>query len=238
MDPDVTSTFNSTEEYCGLGKVGMADEAPVCKWPLVPPLCEQTWTEYIGPTVVLISQLFFGLIFLYALVRLIFIQKIILDKQKKKGVGFFNRSANEWNNTYNVVVAFIRLIIEIDWGNNLGFINFQTQIICNKLIAGCLFCNVYTVFWGWYKVTLEPKDRKVLGGRADRYHNFARIVTITIEFVCGILSVVTLPEEYADAGVFVGTWNAVSRAVLQVMMITLGWYVLECRNVLDSLNPP
>ena len=96
--------IQTTEEYCGLGKNLMAAKANICVWPMVPPDCTITWSEYVGQTATLVSQVFFFLVFFYLFIQRTKVEMIIMEKQKKQTKTFWNRTANEWNNFYNFLV--------------------------------------------------------------------------------------------------------------------------------------
>ena len=138
--------YNNTEGYCDLPKPEMAAEASACPWPYVPPNCEVTWTEHVGAPIVYISQVIYGLLFAYSLVLLIGVQRIIKIKQKKSNRGFWDRSANEWNSSYNFCVCILRLFVEIDWGNTFGVLDFKLKYILLKTISGVSIKYAFQTF--------------------------------------------------------------------------------------------
>ena len=79
--------YNSTEAYCHLGKVGMAEASKDCPWPYLPPLCEGTWLDYVGRPVASYSNAlflsFFGFSFVYSSIMQIW----VFQKQRKARSG-------------------------------------------------------------------------------------------------------------------------------------------------------
>lgn len=231
-------SFNSTEDYCALSRTDMADASSTCEWPNVPPSCEETWLDYVGRTTGTIASLvyflYFGVVFAIQVrwQAFIYIKYVV----KKKGSYFGLRTGNEWLSHYVFTASLFRLLFEAGYGNE-GWLNFKIAFIIQKFLASSLMCSLFTLLWGWYKIVLTPTEKKVKGARADLAHNCARILIVFLEVISAVLAVtVGLDEEYADAGVYNGTFHGVERALCWFLFTGLGFVTIQVRMREEPFN--
>ncbi|GMI03020.1 hypothetical protein TrRE_jg4725 [Triparma retinervis] len=217
--------YNSTADYCGLGKAGMAEEAFSCPWPHAPSSvggdCSITWLDYVGRDIAFVSNVIFSAYFGVGLLVATRMQFWVHQRLKSKGLNWSARTVNEWLSAYMFVVCALRLTMELGYGNE-GFLSFQVQFIFQKTIAGILLISPYTLTWGWYKVTLQPSEKRKKGKRADQIHLAGVLSTMFLEIGSGIMGIVLLPEKYQDAGVYVGNANAICRIIIWVYLASVG----------------
>ena len=256
--------FNSTEEYCDpANKLAQPDATYMCDWPNVPPFCEQSWTEYVGPSKVTMSKLVYFVLFFILFVLQSRMSYWSWQRLQAKKKSFWDKTANEWvtfygkptlgvrfkNSQHNpkssnsvhphssaMVMLVLRLVQELDFGNELGIMNFKVTFILTKTISGVMVCCLYSVSWGWYKVLLPNTDKAAKVKQADLFHNIFRIITVLVEGGAGVLGVFMLDDEYANAGVYSGNVHGISRAILFVLCIFLtGFLAIMGNNIKKQL---
>lgn len=217
--------YNNTLDFCSLGKAGMAEESYLCPWPFVPSSdegsCSMTWLDFVGRDIALVSNIIFSIYFGVGFLVATRMQFFVLKRLNSKGLRWSARTVNEWLSAYMFVVCGLRLTMELGYGNE-GFLSFQVQFIFQKTIAGILLISPYTLTWGWYKVTLQPSERRTKGKRADQIHLVGVVTTMLLEIGSGILGIALLSEEYKDAGVYVGNANAICRIIVWIYLASVG----------------
>jgi hypothetical protein len=77
------------------------------------------------------------------------------------------------------------------------------------------------------QVLLPTTNRAENVKKADRIHTVLRTATVFTEGFSGVLAVVLLPEDYSNAGVYVGTWHGISRAVLWFLCVALMTFIYK-----------
>jgi len=134
------------------------------------------------------------------------------------------------------VLLFTRIVQEIDFGNELGIFPPAVTYLMTKLVSGTLFCILFTLVWGWHKILLPSKDKAQNIIKADKMHTAARLIIVASELVFGVLSIVTLPEKYKNAGVYNGTPHGIGRFILFVLCLGLVYLIRKLGlNIRDQL---
>jgi hypothetical protein len=180
-----------------------------------------TWLDFVGRDIALVSNIVFSIYFGVGFLVATRMQFFVLKRLNSKGLRWSARTVNEWLSAYMFVVCGLRLTMELGYGNE-GFLSFQVQFIFQKTIAGILLISPYTLTWGWYKVTLQPSERRTKGKRADQIHLVGVVSTMILEIGSGILGIALLSEEYKDAGVYVGNANAICRIIVWIYLASVG----------------
>ena len=222
--------YDDTDAYCAGTKQEMAADAKLCKWPKVPPDCEDTWFEYVGESKAAISNIAFLCIFsvLFLISARMQWWSILRHRQSKKS--WWDKTSNEWAITYWNIVYFLRTIQELDYGNEKGIFSPGTSYILTKIISGFIVCTLYSITWGWYNVLLSVKDKAVKSKQSNMWHNVSRLAIFLSEVIFGVLAVANLPDEYKDAGVYDGNYHGVGRIVLTVLIVLLVYQIRKLGN--------
>jgi hypothetical protein len=217
--------ITSAEQFCDLDKYFWqselrADKAYLCDWPMVPPLCEETWTEYIGSTKKYTAHCFFASIFIAIFLRMSYFVYLINEKQRIKQMGWFDRTSFEWMATFNWICAFGNVIVEIDYGNDFGLVPINVQFILSRIIYGFAESQFFILYWGWYKICLyDAKGKAEKRAYADKLIWCAVFAIISLEVVAGIICIVSLPDEYHDTGIYNGTAYGVYFALYLIFLL-------------------
>ncbi|GMI09717.1 hypothetical protein TrVE_jg2923 [Triparma verrucosa] len=224
--PSTNATWgSSTDDYCALGKKGMAEEAWHCPWPKTPPFCDSTWQERIGEGTVTSAKIFYLVVFsafFIIHVRYFTWANLRLKLRKK---GFFERTANEWMNIYCLSGVTLRLVQAIfDYAAVYGVLPLMYLNFVTEVYVGLLASSIFTIVWGWYKVLLPSQNRAAKAAKADLLHNIFRITCIASTMIGGVLGTMLLPEKYAGTGVYLGNVHAVLRTVIFILLVILTTY--------------
>ncbi|GMI42630.1 hypothetical protein TeGR_g9480 [Tetraparma gracilis] len=142
---NATLAVMNAAAYCALSKADKAAEEhlTLCPWPYVPGNCTETWPEYVGATST-ISSIVYGVLFGVMFIVNVRYNVWAWQRQKMKKKNFFDRTAAEWLCLYYVIAMFLRLVIELDFGNAKGIISFKLEFVIQKVLAGILMCTLYT----------------------------------------------------------------------------------------------
>ena len=238
--PSSMILFNNTSEYCLLGKLGMAEQSNSCPWPLIPTSsggpCGSTWLDYVGRDTAFASNILFTAYFGAGWIISGRMQVWVLTRLRSKGLKQSARTGNEWLSLYIFILCTLRLTMEMGYGNE-GFLSFKSQFVLQKVIGGFMLIIPYTLTWSWYKILLQPSEKRRKGARANKLHLISVASTILCETFSGVLGVVLLPEEYKDAGVYVGNFHAAARIILGLNLAATGYVCIRMgRNIQSKLR--
>jgi hypothetical protein len=195
---NATLAVMNAAAYCALSKADKAAEEhlTLCPWPYVPGNCTETWPEYVGATST-ISSIVYGVLFGVMFIVNVRYNVWAWQRQKMKKKNFFDRTAAEWLCLYygafhpepeprrpqaltlsfhtlrshTVIAMFLRLVIELDFGNAKGIISFKLEFVIQKVLAGILMCTLYTCVRRKRSERKEEKTgsaRRLEGLRAKR----------------------------------------------------------------------
>lgn len=146
-----------------------------CSWPMVPPLCDQTWSEYANEkynNANTIGTAFWLLMLLGAIVApafRCFVQ--ILPRYKKEGWAKMNTMDKVQMMT--LTNLFLTIISGLDFGGYAGIYPPAFYFTLKRLRAASLYSDVYLLIHLWYVITLDKSEKarkKKMAGRQTLPH--------------------------------------------------------------------
>jgi hypothetical protein len=108
--------------------------------------------EYVGSSTVLAGKAVWFTLFLVVFLIQLRMNVYSYQRLKAKKKSYWDKTSNEWLSFYMVFILFIRLVQELDY-EGAGFIGYKLSFVITKVFSGTLFCCLYTISWGWHKVS-------------------------------------------------------------------------------------
>jgi hypothetical protein len=100
--------------------------------------------------------------------------------------------------------------------------SIKTQFFIIRFVVAQNKSLIFILYWGWYKVCLwDNAERAKKRAFADKALKVVVFTIFTLEYISGVLCIVTLPEDYRNSGVYNGTYYGILLGIYSIFLVVI-----------------